>query len=331
MSVMEISHRGPEFAQILQASQTRLRQLLAVPPEFHILYMQGGGLALNAAVPLNLSQGKGVDVVVSGSWSHKSLLEAGRYANAQAAADSRQGGAPGWPAPATWKCRADSAYVHFCANETIDGVEAPQWPDLRALGLPSCAVVDASSNILSRAIDWSRLGVVFAGAQKNTGPAGLTLVFVRDDLLGRALPTCPSVWNWASLAQQRSMVNTPPTYAIYIAGLMFEWIAQEGGVAEMERRALERSQRLYACIDASEGFYGNRVEPQARSRMNIPFHLKDPALTDTFVSQAHEAGLLQLKGHQSVGGLRASLYNAMPMSGVLALIDHMNAFARRYG
>lgn len=331
MGVMEMSHRGKEFMSIRDAAERRVRSLLAVPQNFHILFMQGGGLAENAIVPLNLSGGGAVDVVVTGAWSQKSLKEAKRYADARAAASNEANGHTEWPDAASWTLRDHAAYVHLCSNETIHGVELHTLPDLAALGSSAPLVIDCSSHILSRSIDWSRVGLAFAGAQKNIGPAGVTLVFIRDDLLGRALPICPSAFDYKTVADNGSMYNTPPTYGIYIAGLVFEWIEREGGVAEMERRALEKSGLLYRYLDDNGGFYRNRVAPSARSRMNVPFFLHDDRLNEAFLAGAREAGLLQLKGHKSVGGMRASLYNAMPLHGVQALVSYMQDFARRHG
>ena len=331
MSVMEMSHRGKEFIGIHAAAEHDLRELLAVPPEFHILFMQGGGLGENAIVPLNLSRGGLVDTVVTGAWSQKSLAEARRYADAQAAASNEADGHPRLPAPAQWRLREGAAYVHVCSNETIHGVEMATLPDLAALGSAAPLVVDCSSHVLSRPIDWSRVGLAFAGAQKNIGPAGVTLVFVRDDLLDRALPICPSAFHYKTVAANGSMYNTPPTYGIYIAGLVFQWILRQGGVAEMERRAIARAELLYGYLDDNGGFYANRVAPSARSRMNVPFYLADERLNDAFLAGAREAGLLQLKGHKSVGGMRASIYNAMPLQGVQALVDYLKDFARRHG
>ena len=331
MGVMEMSHRGKEFISIAEAAEADLRALLAVPAHFRILFMQGGGLGENAIVPLNLSRGGQVDVVVTGSWSKKSAAEAQRYADVAIAASNEGDRHTTLPAPASWQLRPGASYVHLCSNETIDGLEWQQLPDLAALGQAAPLVVDASSHILSRPIDWSRVGLVFAGAQKNIGPAGLTLVFVREDLLDRALPICPSAFNYRTVADAGSMYNTPPTYAIYIAGLVFQWLKAQGGVAEMERRAIAKAQLLYGAIDGSGGFYANRVAVDARSRMNVPFYLRDEALNDAFLAEAKARGLLQLKGHKSVGGMRASIYNAMPLAGVQALVDHLTDFAHRHG
>lgn len=331
MSVMEMSHRGKEFMAIHEHAERTVRRLLAVPDHFHILFMQGGGLAENAIVPLNLSRGGLVDVVVTGSWSQKSLQEAQRYCNAQAAASNSGDGHTQLPATSSWQLRDGSAYVHVCSNETIHGVEMHTLPDLAALGHDAPLVVDCSSHILSRAMDWSRIGLAFAGAQKNIGPAGVTLVFVRDDLIGNALPICPSAFDYRNVAANGSMYNTPPTYGIYIAGLVFDWIDQQGGVAEMDRRATEKATLLYDCLDGSGGFYRNPVAVAARSRMNVPFFLHDESLNDAFLAGAKAANLLQLKGHKSVGGMRASIYNAMPLQGVQALVNYLQEFARCHG
>jgi len=335
MGVMEMSHRGKAFTSIAEAAERDLRELLAVPPNFHILFMQGGGLAENAIVPMNLAGVPGgvgaVDLVVTGAWSEKSAAEAQRYADVAVAASTQAGGYTDLPPPATWRLRRNTRYVHLCSNETIHGVEFQELPDLPNLGCEAPLVVDASSHILSRPIDFSHVGLVFAGAQKNIGPAGLTIVVVREDLLDRAMPCCPSAFNYRLVAQANSMYNTPPTYSIYIAGLVFQWLKAEGGMTAMEQRALQRSALLYRTIDESGGFYVNRVARGVRSRMNIPFFLHDERLQDAFLEGAQAAGLLQLKGHKSLGGLRASLYNAMPLQGVQALVAYLNEFQRRHG
>ncbi|MBQ0945928.1 3-phosphoserine/phosphohydroxythreonine transaminase [Ideonella sp. 4Y16] len=331
MGVMEMSHRGKEFISIYEAAERDLRELLAVPAHFRILFMQGGGLGENAIVPMNCSRGGAVDVVVTGSWSQKSLQEARRYADAQAAASNEADRHTTLPAPTSWRLRDNAAYVHVCSNETIHGVEMHTLPDLAALGHRAPLVVDCSSHVLSRGIDWSRVGLAFAGAQKNIGPAGVTIVIVREDLLGHALPITPSAFDYKNVADNASMYNTPPTYGIYIAGLVFQWIKAQGGVAEMERRAIEKAQLLYGYLDDNGGFYSNRVARDARSRMNVPFFLADERLNEAFLAGAREAGLLQLKGHKSVGGMRASIYNAMPLAGVQALVTYLQDFARRHG
>lgn len=333
MSVMEMSHRGKEFISICEKAEADFRQLLAVPQNFHILFMQGGGLAENAIVPLNLSQGGAVDFVVTGSWSQKSTKEAAKFCNAAVAATDEAQGFTRIPDPASWKLRSDARYVHICSNETINGVEFQQLPDLASLGCQAPLVIDFSSHVASRTVDWSRVGLAFGGAQKNLGPAGLTLVVVRDDLLGHAMAMCPSAFNYRLVADNQSMYNTPPTWGIYIAGLTFEWILrqQEGGasgVAALEARNTAKAELLYQAIDGSQ-LYENRVARDCRSRMNVPFFLKDESRNQAFLDGAKARGLLQLKGHKSVGGMRASIYNAMPLAGVQALVDYMQSFEKQ--
>lgn len=333
MSVMEMSHRGKEFISICEKAEADFRQLLAVPQNFHILFMQGGGLAENAIVPLNLSQGGAVDFVVTGSWSQKSTKEAAKFCNAAVAATDEAQGFTHIPDPASWKLRSDARYVHICSNETINGVEFEQLPDLASLGCQAPLVIDFSSHVASRTVDWSRVGLAFGGAQKNLGPAGLTLVVVRDDLLGHAMAMCPSAFNYRLVADNQSMYNTPPTWGIYIAGLTFEWILrqQEGsasGVAALEARNTAKAELLYQAIDGSQ-LYENRVARDCRSRMNVPFFLKDESRNQAFLDGAKARGLLQLKGHKSVGGMRASIYNAMPLAGVQALVDYMQSFEKQ--
>jgi len=328
MSVMEMSHRGPEFISIYEQAEADLRELLAVPANYKILFMQGGGLGQNAIVPLNLlgraPQPATIDFVQTGSWSGKSIKEARRYARVNVAASGAAGGFTAVPPQSEWKLSPDAAYLHVCTNETIDGVEFNFVPEAGETPV----VADMSSHILSRAVDVSKYGVIFAGAQKNIGPAGLTLAIVREDLLDHALPICPGVFEWRAVADADSMLNTPPTYAIYIAGLVFAHLKRLGGVAAMERINIEKARLLYAALDADD-FYQNRVAPDARSRMNVPFYLRDESLNDTFLAGAKARGLLQLKGHKSVGGMRASIYNAMPIEGVQALVDYLNEFAGR--
>ncbi len=333
MSVMEMSHRGREFISIYEAAERDLRELLQVPANFRILFMQGGGLGENAIVPMNLSRGGKVDVVVSGSWSKKSAAEAQRYADAKVVAD---GSASNYTAlPQDWQLRRDAAYVHVCTNETIDGIEFHDLPDLKAMGSDAPLVIDCSSHLLSRGIDWSKVSLAFGGAQKNVGPAGVTLVFVREDLLGHALPICPAAFNYKTVADADSMFNTPPTYGIYIAGLVFQWLKQfsyagKNGVAAIERRNIDKAALLYGALDSSQ-LYENRVAANCRSRMNVPFYLKDDRLNDAFLAGAKERGLLQLKGHKSVGGMRASIYNAMPLEGVQALVSYLQDFEKHHG
>ena len=335
MSVMEMSHRGKEFISICETAEADFRSLLAIPAEFKILFMQGGGLAENAIVPMNISRGEAADFIITGSWSAKSHHEATKYCDAAVASHSPGTDYTSIPAPASWMLRPQARYVHICTNETIDGVEFQQLPDLKALGCNAPLVIDFSSHVASRLVDWSKVGMAFGGAQKNLGPAGLTVVVVREDLLGHALKVCPSAFNYQTVANNASMYNTPPTYAIYIAGLTFQWLKRqiEGnttGIAALERRNVEKAQRLYAAIDQSQ-FYFNTVDKNCRSRMNIPFKLRDESRNAAFLVGATSHGLLQLKGHKSVGGMRASIYNAMPMAGVNALIDYMADFQASQG
>ncbi|MDR2332573.1 3-phosphoserine/phosphohydroxythreonine transaminase [Diaphorobacter ruginosibacter] len=335
MGVMEMSHRGKEFISIYEKAESDFRELMAVPSEFKILFMQGGGLAENAIVPLNLSRGATVDFVVTGSWSQKSRKEAAKYAaEVHTAASGEDSHFTTLPDPATWQLSRGASYVHACTNETIHGVEFQQLPDLKALGCDAPLAIDFSSHVASRPVDWSRVGLAFGGAQKNLGPAGLTLVVVREDLLGHALPACPSAFDYKVVADNQSMFNTPPTWGIYIAGLTFQWLKEqrEGhatGVAAMELRNAAKAKALYDFIDTSD-FYVNKVAANCRSRMNIPFFLNDESRNDAFLAGAKASGLLQLKGHKSVGGMRASLYNAMPMAGVEALIAYMREFAQKH-
>jgi phosphoserine aminotransferase len=335
MGVMEMSHRGKEFICIYEQAEADLRELLAVPAQFKILFMQGGGLAENAIVPLNLSRGATVDLVVTGSWSQKSRKEAAKYAaEVHTAASGEDSGFTTLPPPSSWQLSQGASYLHLCSNETIHGVEFHELPDLQALGSDTPLVIDFSSHVASRSVDWSRVGLAFGGAQKNIGPAGLTIVIVREDLLGHALPICPSAFDYRVVADNQSMYNTPPTWGIYMAGLTFQWLKRqtEGsltGVAAMEARNIAKAQLLYDAIDQSQ-FYVNKVAANCRSRMNIPFFLRDESRNDAFLAGAKAQGLLQLKGHKSVGGMRASLYNAMPLEGVQALVAYMQAFEQQH-
>jgi phosphoserine aminotransferase len=327
MGVMEMSHRGKEFIAIYEQAQADLRELLAVPPNFRILFMQGGGLAENAIVPLNLSRGGTMDFVLTGTWSQKSQKEARKFGQVHIAATDEANGFTHIPPVSSWKLSADASYVHICSNETIHGVEFHELPDLKALGSNAPLVIDFSSQVASRPVDWSRVGLAFGGAQKNIGPAGLTLVIVREDLLGRALSVCPSAFDYKTVADNDSMFNTPPTYAIYMAGLIFQWLKRQGGVAAIETRNIAKARLLYDYIDGSQ-LYVNKVAKDCRSRMNVPFFLRDESRNEAFLAGAKAAGLLQLKGHKSVGGMRASIYNAMPLEGVQALVDYMREFER---
>jgi len=335
MGVIEMSHRGKEFISIYENAEADLRELLAVPAHFKILFMQGGGLAENAIVPLNLSRAATVDFVITGSWSQKSQKEARKYASeVRVVASGEDSHFTTVPDPSTWQLSRGASYVHLCSNETIHGIEFHTLPDLQALGSDAPLVIDFSSHVASRPVDWSRVGLAFGGAQKNLGPAGLTLVVVREDLLGQALPACPSAFDYKIVAENQSMFNTPPTWGIYMAGLTFQWLKRQregaaSGVAAMEQRNMAKAQLLYSAIDQSQ-FYVNKVAVNARSRMNIPFFLRDESRNEAFLAGAKERGLLQLKGHKSVGGMRASVYNAMPLAGVQALVDYMREFEQKH-
>ncbi|HTS22701.1 MAG TPA: 3-phosphoserine/phosphohydroxythreonine transaminase [Casimicrobiaceae bacterium] len=327
MSVMEMSHRGKEFIGIYEKAQADLRSLLAIPANYKLLFLQGGAVAENAIIPMNLLGGKSVaDYVSTGEWSKKSIKEAKKYCTVAIAASSEDRNFTYVPAQETWKLSRDAAYVHVCTNETIGGVEYQWTPDTGAVPL----VADMSSHLLSRPVDVAKYGVIYGGAQKNAGPAGLTLVMVRDDLLERALPITPSAFHWKEQAAADSMVNTPPTYAIYIAGLVFEWLESEGGIAAIEKKNVAKAKLLYDYLDGTR-FYVNPVRREDRSRMNVPFKLHDESLDEAFLKGAKERGMVQLKGHRSVGGMRASIYNAMPIEGVRTLVDYMREFERRHG
>lgn len=343
MSVMEMSHRGKHFVQICDEAESDLRDLLGLSPDYVVMFMQGGGSGENAIVPMNLMGRRGApaaDFVVTGHWSSRSHKEAGRYGDAQVAAtsgqatqlDGREQAPFTWVPPVdTWKVRKESAYLHLCSNETIGGVEFLDWPDTAALGAPDVPlVVDASSHFLSRPMDVSRCGMMYAGAQKNAGPAGVTMVICRRDLIGHALPICPSAFDYANVAAEHSRYNTPPTFAIYIAGLVFKWVKANGGVAGMEAANKAKAELLYGYLD-STSFYRNPIHAPVRSRMNVPFVLRDESLNDAFLQGADAAGLTQLKGHKSVGGMRASIYNAVPLVAVAALVEYLKEFERRYG
>jgi phosphoserine aminotransferase len=327
MSVMEMSHRGKEFVGIAAKAESDLRALLSIPANYKVLFLQGGAIAENALVPMNLLAGKtAADYINTGEWSKKSIKEAKKYCAVNVAASAEDRNFTYVPPRETWKLDAAAAYVHVCTNETIGGVEYQWTPDTGAVPL----VADMSSHILSRAIDVAKYGVIYGGAQKNAGPAGLTLVIVRDDLLDRALPITPSAFHWKEQAANDSMVNTPPTYAIYVAGLVFEWLLAQGGVAAIESRNIAKAKLVYDCLDRSE-FYQTAVRKEDRSRMNVPFKLRDASLDEAFLKGAKERGMVQLKGHRAVGGMRASIYNAMPIEGVQTLVSYLEDFEREYG
>jgi phosphoserine aminotransferase len=324
MSVMEMSHRGKEFMGIAQKAEADFRELLAVPDNYKVLFLQGGALAMNALIPMNLLGDKrSADYVNTGEWSKKSIQEAGKYCRANVIASSADRNFTYVPPQSSWTPDPDAAYLHVCTNETIGGVEYFWVPETGDVPL----VADMSSHILSRPIDVSRYAVIYGGAQKNIGPAGLTFVIVRDDLLDRALPITPSVFHWKEQAAADSMLNTPPTYGMYIAGLVFEWLLAQGGLTAIEQHNIAKAELLYAALDSSD-FYSCPVERDCRSRMNVPFFLGDERLNDVFLKRAQANGLVQLKGHRVVGGMRASIYNAMPLEGVQALVAFMKEFER---
>ena len=324
MCVMEMSHRGKEFMSIAAAAEKDLRDLLAIPANYKILFLQGGATLQFAQIPMNLLAGKSkADYVVTGEWSKKAVKEAQAYCDVHVAASSEDKGFTYFPSQNSFQIRGDAAYLHYCSNETIGGVEAHWIPES-----PIPLVADASSHILSRPLDVSKFGLIYAGAQKNIGPAGLTIVIVRDDLLGKAAKGTPSVMDYKLQAASDSMLNTPATYAMYIAGLVFKWLKQQGGLAEIEKRNIAKAKLLYDYLDASS-FYKNSVDKKDRSRMNVPFTLADSQLDDEFLKGAEREGMVQLKGHRSVGGMRASIYNAMPVEGVRQLVAYMKDFGAR--
>ena len=327
MSVMEMSHRGKEYIAIQAEAEADLRSLLAVPDGYKVLFLQGGAIGQNAIVPMNLLRGrKSIDFIDTGEWSKKTIKEAQKYAAVNIAASAKAEGYTRVPARSAWKLDPQAAYVHICANETIGGVEYHWTPDTGEVPL----VADMSSNLLSRPVDVARYGCIYGGAQKNIGPAGLTIVIVRDALIGQALPITPTAFDYKQQADNDSMINTPPTYAIYVAGLVFKWLLAQGGLPAIETRNRAKAALLYEYLDAS-GFYSNPVAREDRSLMNVPFKLKDEALDAKFLAGAQERGMVQLKGHRAVGGMRASIYNAMPVEGVQALVAYMKGFEAEHG
>jgi phosphoserine aminotransferase len=326
-SVMEMSHRSKAFIDIHARAEADLRELLAIPKNYKVLFMQGGAAGQFGIIPMNLLGGKsGADYIYTGQWAKKAISEAKKFCKVNVAASSEDQNFTYAPPQSQWKLDPNAAYVHYTSNETIGGVEFNWIPDAGNVPL----VADASSHILSRPLDVSRFGLIYAGAQKNIGPAGLTIVIVRDDLLGRAMSTTPEVFNYKVQAEADSMINTPPTYAIYIAGLVFTWLKKQGGLAAMEKINIAKSKLVYDYLDQSE-FYQSPVNREDRSRMNIPFRLRSETMDDAFLKGAKAAGLLELKGHRSVGGMRASIYNAMPVEGVQALVSFMRDFEKKQG
>jgi phosphoserine aminotransferase len=327
MSVMEMSHRGKQFIAIHAEAERLLRELLDVPAAYKVLFLQGGAIGENAIVPMNMLRGgTSADYVDTGEWSKKSIAEARKYASINVAASGKANGYTSIPPFDTWTLDPDAAYVHICSNETIGGVEYHWTPDTGAVPL----VADMSSNILSKPVDVSRYGLIYGGAQKNIGPAGLTIVIVRDDLIGKALPITPSAFDYKQQSDNDSMFNTPPTYAIYIAGLVFNWIKAQGGLVAMAEHNRAKAALLYEMLDTSP-FFSSPVAPADRSLMNVPFKLRDDSLDEAFLQGAQARQLVQLKGHRSVGGMRASIYNAMSIDGVNALVTYMKEFEATHG
>lgn len=326
MSVMEMSHRGKEFLQIASEAEADLRELLQIPANYKVLFLQGGAHLQFSMIPLNLLRGrKRADYISTGIWSEKAIAEAARYCEVNVAASSADRNYTYAPAQDAWQLSPDAAYVHYTSNETIGGVEVFWTPETGGVPL----VADMSSHILSRPIDVSRYGLIYAGAQKNIGPAGLTIVIVREDLIGQPEAGTPTMLDYRIHADNGSMYNTPPTYAIYIAGLVFKWLKERGGLAAMEKTNIRKAALLYDYLDASD-FYHSPVAVGNRSRMNIPFTINRSGLDAEFLQQASQRGLLQLKGHKLVGGMRASIYNAMPLEGVEALLQFMREFERTH-
>jgi phosphoserine aminotransferase len=327
-SVIECSHRDERFMALMQETVGLVRELLDVPASHQVLLLQGGAHLQFAMVPLNLLAASArADYLDTGVWSQLAIEEARRWCQVNVAASSAQGGYVAAPAQSELRLDPRAAYLHYCSNETINGVEFAYVPDTGAAPL----VADMSSHLMSRPVDVARYGLIYAGAQKNLGPAGLCLVIVREDLVGRCAPTTPTMLDYATHARAASSYNTPPTFAVYFACLVLRWLKRQGGVAVMERRNIEKAQLLYRAIDSSEGFYRNRVRAADRSRMNVPFFLRDEGLQDDFLRGAAERGLVNLRGHRRLGGLRASLYNAMPLQGVQALAAWLREFAQRKG
>jgi len=323
MSVMEMSHRGKDYISIAEKAEADLREIMKIPDNYKVLFLQGGASAQFAAVPINLmGSNRKADYVLTGQWSKKAIAEAKRYGDVNVVASSEDSKFTTVPAQSDWNTRDDAAYLHYTPNETIVGVEFPFVPES---GVP--LVADMSSTILSREIDVSRFGIIYAGAQKNIGPAGLTIVIVREDLIGNGIDGMPTMLDYKTMADNDSMYNTPPTYSWYLAGLVFDWIKQKGGISAMEEINRRKAAKLYAAIDESD-FYSNPVDEACRSLMNVPFILANAELDAAFLEGAAKVGLQTLKGHRSVGGMRASIYNAMPEAGVDALIDYMKDFEK---
>jgi phosphoserine aminotransferase len=327
MSVMEMSHRGKEFISIAETAEADLRELLAIPSSYKVLFLQGGATSQFAMVPMNLLGGKTkADYINTGEWAKKAVGEAKKFCDVNVAASSEDKKFTYAPKQSSWRLSSDAAYVHYTGNETIGGVEFQWVPQTGDVPL----VCDLSSSLMSRPVDVSQFGLIYAGAQKNIGPAGLTIVIVREDLIGHAPASTPSMFDYKVHSDNGSMYNTPPTYAIYMAGLVFQWLKRNGGLPQMEKINIAKAKAIYDVLDGS-GFYRSPVAKDDRSRMNIPFTLRDESLDDPFLKAAKQRGLIQLKGHRSVGGMRASIYNAMPIEGVHTLVEFMREFERKHG
>lgn len=329
MSIMELGHRGPEFKIIAEQAEADLRELMHVPKNYHVLFLPGGATAQFAMIPINLFGKKNqADYIDTGIWSKKAISEAERYGKVNIAAKlAETNGLMQIPAQDNWSLNPDAAYVHYTPNETIEGVEFHWVPKTQGVPL----VADMSSMILSQPVDVNQFGIIYAGAQKNLGQAGIAVVIVRDDLIHEPLPNTPTLYNYKIHADNKSFYNTPPTYAWYIAGLTLAWMKRQGGVKKFDEMNRRKAKKLYSLIDSYKDFYSNPIHPDSRSIMNVPFNLKSPELTDTFLDLANKAGLTNLKGHRLAGGVRASIYNAMPEEGVDSLIDFMKEFAKKHG
>ena len=327
MSVMEMSHRGKDFISIAEAAEKDFRELLSIPAHYKVLFLQGGATLQFGMVPMNLLAGKkSADYIYTGEWAKKAIKEANRFCEVNVAASSEDKNFSYAPEQSTWKLDPNAAYVHYTSNETIGGVEFHWIPDTGKVPL----VADASSHLLSRPLDVTKFGLIYAGAQKNIGPSGLTIVIVREDLLGHAMPKTPTMLDYKVHAEGGSMSNTPATYSWYIAGLVFQWLKKKGGLAEMEKQNIAKANLLYDYLDASR-FFKSPVRKQDRSRMNVPFKLANEALNDEFLKGAKARGMLELKGHRSVGGMRASIYTAMPIEGVRRLVEYLREFEAKHG
>ena len=335
-SIMEMSHRGQYFTEVIQTAEANLRELLAIPQNYKVLFLQGGATLQFSAVPMNLLNGRSADYVATGTWSKKAHQEAGRIGKARLAGSTEQAGQPAdgfirLPRQDELNLDPQAAYLHLCTNETIHGVEFHSEARLPQAPANVPIVADMSSHILSRPVEISRYGLIYAGAQKNIAPSGLTLVIVREDLMGHAAMNIPRLLDYKTQAENDSMLNTPTTFAIYMAGLVFQWLKAQGGLPRMAEINRKKAALLYAAIDNSQGFYTNPVAPECRSLMNIPFRLPCVEQEAEFVRASEAAGFMGLKGHKSVGGIRASLYNAMPLAGVEALARFMREFSRQHG